>query len=68
MGKTRYAVHVIDYLGRQNKNVIVMDVQGDMHVPSEQVFKLTRRNNDVGFNYFTLQKMKIMVVQYQIQI
>lgn len=55
-GKTRYAVHVIDYLGRQNKNVIVMDVQGDMHVPGEQVFKLTRRNNDVGFNYFTFTK------------
>lgn len=55
-GKTRYAVHLIEYLGRQNKNVIVMDVQGDMHVPGEQVFKLTRRNNDVGFNYFTFTK------------
>lgn len=55
-GKTRYAVHTIDYLGKQNKNVIVMDVQGDMHVPGEKVFKLTRRNNSVGFNYFTFTK------------
>lgn len=55
-GKTRLAVHSIEYLGRNNKNVIVMDVQGDMASRNEKVISLTRRNNDMGFNFFTFSK------------
>lgn len=57
-GKTRMAVNAIKYLGEIGKDVIVMDVQGDMGLEPHQetVYKLTRRNNDVGFNFFTFSK------------
>ena len=57
-GKTRLAVHLLTHLSKCNKNVIVMDVQGDMHIEGETLYKLTRRNNDIGFNYFTFTKDK----------
>lgn len=33
-----------------------MDVQGDMGTPNETVYRLTRRNNTLGFNYFSFSK------------
>lgn len=55
-GKTRLGTSIIKDLGNRNKHVLTVDVQGDMYVEGENTYKFSRRNNSMGFNYFTFTK------------
>ena len=56
VGKTRLAKFLIRYFHLQNKHQYVIDVQGDMKVEGEKLYKFTRNSNTMGFNYFTMTK------------
>ena len=56
-GKTRVAVAtIIKGLQLLRKKIIILDVQGDMHVSGETLYKQTRRNNPFSVNFFMFTK------------